>query len=95
MIIKTKDGNYFELTEKEYIQFVAEVLVHFQMEHKLEVSFHQDGRVKAAEMIFAQIAKEGAIMGDELRKNYLKLGHELLSSYHQDIENGNLKKPKQ
>ena len=93
MIIKSKDGHYFELTKEEYVQFVCELMVHFQMDHKLKLSFHHDGRVKAAEMIFAQIAREGGNMGEELRKNYLKLGHELLSSYHADIENGNLKKP--
>jgi hypothetical protein len=93
MILKTNEGHFVELTEKEYRAFVVEIMVYFQRENKLELHFHNDGRVKASEMIFQTIATQGMHMDVETRANYLKLGHELLNSYYADVESGNIAKP--
>jgi hypothetical protein len=84
MILKTPDGHYVELTKTEYNQFVVEIMVHFQRENKLELTFVKDARYEAAKMLLETVAKEGKNMEGFLRHDYMKTAYELIDNYNKD-----------
>ncbi len=84
MIIKLSDGAYYELSKKEYTQFIAEVMVHFNTEDKLAVNFVVDTRLEAAKLLLNTVAQNSA-MKQEMKDDYFKVAFELIEQYNFDL----------
>lgn len=84
MILKTPDGHYVELNDKEYTEFVVEIMLHFHKENKLDLRFEKDTRYEAAQLMLNTVATQGKIMDEETKQGYIKVARELLESYNND-----------
>lgn len=84
MIIKLSDGAFYELTKKEYIQFIAEVMVYFNEENKLNVNFIKDTRVESAKLLLNTVAKNNT-MQQATKDEYFKVAFELIEQYNSDL----------
>lgn len=84
MILKTKDGHYFELTENEYGYLIVELMCHFKTENKLVLNVKKDMRIEAAKLLLNTAASVN--MSQETKEGYLKTAHELIEKYNSDFD---------
>lgn len=84
MIVKLSNGAFYELTEKEYLQFIAEVLVEFNFQNKLTVNFIKDTRVEAAKLLLNTVAQNHS-MNQLVKDDYFKVAFELIEQYNFEL----------
>ena len=84
MIIKLSNGAFYELTEKEYTQFVCEAMLYFKKEDKLTVNFQTDTRVEAAKLLLNTVAQNSS-MNQLIKDDYFKVAFELIEQYNFDL----------
>lgn len=84
MIIKLSDGAFYEITQKEYTEFIAEMMIHFNTENKLTINFSKDTRVEAAKMLLNTVAQNPA-MKQEMKDDYFKVAFELIEQYNFEL----------
>jgi hypothetical protein len=84
MIVKMNDGAFYELTEKEYKNFICEMLIHFSKEETLTVNHIVDTRVEAAKLLLNTVAQNNQ-MSQQMKDDYFKVAFELIEQYNFDL----------